>query len=905
MNTALTISRHLALLYRTILPTLIVSGLLLCLAPSARATRPWTPEEIKTAFEQSHMASQPRFELPRSRRGWHALDDPAYFAHYQMLCDFLVSMQFTAAGPNHGGMIEGESEPDYSIIETDNTQEAIRIWSQYAIWTGDTTTYGAHIHMAQGYCQRYPAWRETDTPYYAIHNCGWGFEAERIYRAAYADTSWTWYADSCAWWVIAHPLPIDPNSTDLGQLDPLAEGLGIGGFYPHAVYRQRSDWQTFCINEARLLRRWFESNPARLNQNEVWALCGGTALWGICESLFTLYPDSGQIWLAQYGSQLDVWQANGSWNNASNTWYCNAQHVCFEITQDSTYWENAVFITDSLIALDTDGDGGIPPAWNYPDTNDHSWVSAYMGWMGMERIINSTPAHDVGVEAFASPLPSLPHLAGDPMTVAVRLANRGRTEESGTLTVTGANYSASTPFSLSVGTDSAYTLATSWVVPDDDNIAQSSYLAAQIESDEDEVPANDTLSQAFDIRRQVQVFGHVSDADNPNLDLPAQIDIYHESYPDSIWTTVFAGADGNYTTQARPLMEGTNRFNVEPNVQFMAADTEATVTHDASPVQLNFALRHTDLALIDDDVNQTYETWFLSSLDSFPDLRVRLWNRESAELNSLDGVPTVIWFCGNDSTTTLLPSDQALLQNYLTAGGHLLLTGQNIPEDDAAAPFLNTALHCSLRTANTNIRGVTGVSGNPISDGVFLVLSGQGGAWNQTSPSSIYILEGGTQILQYSAGDDEPCGVSGEFGSGRFIFLSFGLEAASGANHSTTRRAFLNRCFAWFSDSSSAAESTPELPSRIWLAQNYPNPFNPSTTIQFVAPAGGRPFSICVYNVLGQKVRTLFSGVSVPGIMSVSWDGLTEAGTNATSGFYVYRLETDGTQISRMLQLIR
>jgi hypothetical protein len=39
--------------------------------------------------------------------------------------------------------------------------------------------------------------------------------------------------------------------------------------------------------------------------------------------------------------------------------------------------------------------------------------------------------------------------------------------------------------------------------------------------------------------------------------------------------------------------------------------------------------------------------------------------------------------------------------------------------------------------------------------------------------------------------------------------------------------------------------------------------------------------------------------------MSVSWDGLTEAGTNATSGFYVYRLETDGTQISRMLQLIR
>jgi hypothetical protein len=228
-----------------------------------------------------------------------------------MLCDFLVTMQFTDAGPNHGGMIEGESEPDHSIIETDNTQEAIRVWSQYAFWTDDTARYAPSIRMAQGYCQRFPAWREGND-YYGIHNCGWGFEAERIYRTAYGDTSWTWYADSCARHVVTYPLPFDPHSTDLGQLNPLAEGLGIGGMYAHTLYRGRTDWQNFVLTQARRLRTWFESNPARLYANEVWALCGGTALWGVCASLFTQYPDSGSAWLDQYGSQLDIWQSSGT-----------------------------------------------------------------------------------------------------------------------------------------------------------------------------------------------------------------------------------------------------------------------------------------------------------------------------------------------------------------------------------------------------------------------------------------------------------------------------------------------------------------------------------------------------------------------------------------------------------------
>ena len=322
------------ILARILLPIAALAGVMLATAPGS-ATPYWTPEQVAEDYARSGAEFDPRFVLPDGLRERFTLDEIHHFTHYRMLCDFLVGLQVTDAGLNLGGMREGESGSDYNIIQTDNTQEAIRVWSQYAIWTGDTARYAPNIRLAQGYCNRFPAWNEG-AGYYSIHNCGWGFEAERKYRQAYGDTSWTWYADSCAQWVVNYPLSFDPNSTGLGQLDPCAEGLGIGGLYPHALYRGRTDWQNFAIAQARLLRRWFESNPARLNANESWALCGGTALWGICVSLFTLYPDSGQLWLTQYGPQLDIWQSSGTWNHSYNTWYCNAQFEVFAITRAAT-----------------------------------------------------------------------------------------------------------------------------------------------------------------------------------------------------------------------------------------------------------------------------------------------------------------------------------------------------------------------------------------------------------------------------------------------------------------------------------------------------------------------------------------------------------------------------------------
>ncbi len=90
------------------------------------------------------------------------------------------------------------------------------------------------------------------------------------------------------------------------------------------------------------------------------------------------------------------------------------------------------------------------------------------------------------------------------------------------------------------------------------------------------------------------------------------------------------------------------------------------------------------------------------------------------------------------------------------------------------------------------------------------------------------------------------------------------------------------------------------MPSGFKLDQNYPNPFNPTTTIQFDVPPPGGNVSLVVYNMLGQKVKTLTNGYLSAGSYSVSFDGV-----NMPSGTYIYRLETENGSSYRKMVLIK
>ena len=88
------------------------------------------------------------------------------------------------------------------------------------------------------------------------------------------------------------------------------------------------------------------------------------------------------------------------------------------------------------------------------------------------------------------------------------------------------------------------------------------------------------------------------------------------------------------------------------------------------------------------------------------------------------------------------------------------------------------------------------------------------------------------------------------------------------------------------------------------LEQNYPNPFNPSTTIRY-SLAKKSDVTLEVYNTLGQRVRTLFSGARSTGQYESIWDGTNDNGGHVASGVYFYRLRSGEYNAVRKLVMIR
>ena len=80
------------------------------------------------------------------------------------------------------------------------------------------------------------------------------------------------------------------------------------------------------------------------------------------------------------------------------------------------------------------------------------------------------------------------------------------------------------------------------------------------------------------------------------------------------------------------------------------------------------------------------------------------------------------------------------------------------------------------------------------------------------------------------------------------------------------------------------------LPATSELLPNYPNPFNSRTILRYrLARAGAVEFA--VYDLLGQRVRTITKGVQPAGEYQIPWDGRDEEGRLVGSGVYLLRLK--------------
>ncbi|GAH86095.1 unnamed protein product, partial [marine sediment metagenome] len=191
----------------------------------------------------------------------------------------------------------------------------------------------------------------------------------------------------------------------------------------------------------------------------------------------------------------------------------------------------------------------------------------------------------------------------------------------------------------------------------------------------------------------------------------------------------------------------------------------------------------------------------------------------------------VIWFTGNDCTTTLTEFDQQKIATYLDSGGNLFISGQDIGFDIGSTSFYSDYLHAQYIKDDTNLYILDGVYGDPITSGMCINISGGDGANNQYYPSEIKVINGATPIFTYDEGT-EPMGyysnvntnkkfaqnseknnendkifgiaLNGtaalrvDTGSYRLVYFAFGFEAI---NQPTLRNSLMYRVISWFNQS--------------------------------------------------------------------------------------------------------
>ncbi len=86
--------------------------------------------------------------------------------------------------------------------------------------------------------------------------------------------------------------------------------------------------------------------------------------------------------------------------------------------------------------------------------------------------------------------------------------------------------------------------------------------------------------------------------------------------------------------------------------------------------------------------------------------------------------------------------------------------------------------------------------------------------------------------------------------------------------------------------------------------RNYPNPFNPETMIVFDLPESGN-VKLEIYNIKGQKVKTLLDCYMSPGSSEMVWNSKDDHGKRVSSGVYFYKLQTEKKIITKKMLLMK
>lgn len=267
----------------------------------------------------------------------------------------------------------------------------------------------------------------------------------------------------------------------------------------------------------------------------------------------------------------------------------------------------------------------------------------------------------------------------------------------------------------------------------------------------------------------------------------------------------------------------------------------------------------------------------------------------------------IIYTTGNKKDSLFSPAEIDSLTLFLTTGGKIFFTGQNIAEylQIAFPSFLHNRIGLKwVKNNNLLAKNAYGISGDPVGSLVSTIrFNGLDGAGNERSTDVLADSAGFNIAFSYKNTSVEGAAGWNENGllGSKVFFMGFGFESINNLESSVSRNEIMAVIMNWFDMPTSVSE---DLSGKIFgyaLHQNYPNPFNPSTNISFELTSAGE-VTLSLYDVTGSKISEFYRGITSAGKHTV---GLNTTQLGLSSGIYLVRLNSGSFSSSIKIVLLK